>query len=117
MRSALQTMLAYQAAGNHLKLALLYLFHFGLIIWSRVGVMIVITRQGDLMYRRSNGKAIWHSNAGCSLWPLLNFDEKEAPDDGIVCEQCAEIECMVRHHRVGGLPKSDSSQAGENRAK
>ena len=49
------------------------------------------------MYRRSDGKEIWHSNAGCSVWPLLDFDEKEAPEGGLVCEQCVEIELMVRH--------------------
>ncbi len=52
------------------------------------------------MYRQSNGKDIWHSNAGCSLWPLLNFEEKEAPEGGRMCDQCAEIELMVRRDRV-----------------
>ena len=61
------------------------------------------------MYRRSNGKEIWHSNAGCSFWPLLNFDEKEAPEGGRVCEQCVEIELMVRHHCVSDSRSWDST--------
>jgi hypothetical protein len=47
------------------------------------------------MYRRFNGTELWHLNAGCMSWPLLNFEEKEHPAVGKLCKECLELEQMV----------------------
>lgn len=47
------------------------------------------------MYRRFNGAELWHLNAGCMSWPLLNFEEKEQPAVGKLCKECLELEQMV----------------------
>jgi hypothetical protein len=62
------------------------------------------------MYRQSNGKDVWHSNAGCTAWPLLNFDERQAPEGGKFCEECVEIERMLPQHRAGALAKPWDSE-------
>jgi hypothetical protein len=62
------------------------------------------------MYRQTKGREVWHSNAGCSSWPLLNFDEKEAPVGGKICEECVEIEQMLPHRRVGPLSRPWDSE-------
>ena len=52
------------------------------------------------MYRRLNGTEVWHSNAGCVAWPLLNFEEKGPAASGKVCAECIELEQMVASRPV-----------------
>ena len=51
------------------------------------------------MYRRLDGMELWHTNAGCVSWPLLNFEEKERPAVGRICEECLELDRMVARGR------------------
>ena len=62
------------------------------------------------MYRQSHGKEIWHSNAGCTSWPLLHFDEKGAPEGGKICQECVEIERMLPRNRADALSGSWDSE-------
>jgi len=56
------------------------------------------------MYRRFNGTELWHGNAGCMSWPLLNFEESDRPSVGILCKECQELEQMVARR-----PPADAS--------
>ena len=62
------------------------------------------------MYRRFNGSELWHLNAGCMSWPLLNFEQKEHPAVGKLCHECLELEQMVARR---SLPDFSTPEAAD----